>query len=239
MPAPDVMPPQPVYEHVGDREASLRTLLGVEYDYAKDSGLIDMFAYNEQTGEDALIHTLAGDYRPGTTIPRGFHHGPSGEAVWPSVMNADGVAEPVTRILYSGKEHHYMEPSYSLVAVGGLEKMLTQRHPKTGELTTAVGRFGMFPDEYDALAVMQAIRIAKENPVPDQKIQQADDKPFFTMDGLAPLIDGKSHMKIRMVIDRATGKIVTAFPKTRGKPIMGLTEDQMWEHIMRPTTVDR
>ena len=234
-PAPlDTQPPAYAPE-VASREAVLHKLLGVDYDYATSSGLVDVFYYNAETGEDALVHTLAGDYKPGTTIPRGFHHGPSAEAVWPTVRREDGTEQVVTRVEESSKPRYRMEPSFDRVTIGGLQKVIPQQKPN-GEWEAVRIRQGMFPADYDSLAVMQAIRIARDTRDPSKDVVKETSKQqqVIITEGQAPLIDGKSFMKIRLVLDASTGKVITAMPKTRGKPIMQLTEQQMWEHIHTP-----
>lgn len=256
-------PTTPVsYEHVtADREAILTELLDgkANFVYAQDSGLLDMFEHDPEAGEDAVVHILAGDYIPGTTIPRGYHHGPSGEKLWPWVtvetedtgnaaasmagdkgITADGKKklQPVTRVLESDRPTYPMEPSHEYVVIGGLKKTALRKDPQTGEKTPFVAKNSMFPKEYDGLGVLQAIRIARENLInPDAPIPPEDGKPGYIVEGRVPLIDGQSTMTIRMAIDRKTGKIRTAQPKLPkgGKPIMGLTEEQMWGHVMTPT----
>jgi len=263
LPAPVAAPAPPQHEYVvPDRDAALHTLLGPDYQYAHDTGLVDMFAYDPDTGEDGLLHTLAGSYSPGTTIPTGFHHGPSGEALWPSVpkkpVEEDGREKPaetateegdraaeepvtyesVTRKLPEEDQQHYpMEPSHSRVVIGGFKKMMVDRQ-QTPPIVSE-GKYGMFPDEYDALAVLQTIRIARGNPVKPDFVPPEDGRPSYIFEGKAPLIDGKTDMTIRMVVDRETGKIKSAYPKTKkgGKPVMGLTEEQMWQHITTPTVI--
>src|ERR1700742_3410986 len=64
------------------RDLMLKELLPYDFDYAKKSGLIDMFYYNPETGEDGLTHTLGGNLIVGTEgakLVEGFHHAPSAE----------------------------------------------------------------------------------------------------------------------------------------------------------------
>jgi hypothetical protein len=228
--------PAPVMPEVANRETTLRKLLGVDYDYAMNSGLVDMFYYNPETGEDGLVHTLAGDYKPGTTIPRGFHHGPAAEAVWPTVRLEDGTEQVVTRVEPSSRPRPLMEPSFDFVTIGGLQKVIPQQD-KHGKWKEVRVRQGMFPSDYDPLAVLQAIRIAKDTRDISQdvvrKMKGAEThtrSEIIITEGQAPLIDGKSFMKIRLILDAVTGKVITAQPKTRGETIMGLDEEQMWRH---------
>jgi hypothetical protein len=222
------------YEDItNNRTKVLRELLGVDYGYALDDGLIDMYHYNPVTGHDGLIHTLAGDYRPGTTLPSGFHHAPSGEVTWPHVVNKRGRSHPVTRTLDAPRIYP-MEPYKSTVAIGGLRKKIMTRDPATGELSITENTQDMFPNEYDALAVLQSIRIAKQR-ARRLSNKNARDPSTIKLEGKAPLIDGKSTMTIRMVIEPSSGGIVTAYPRTKGRPIMKLTNKQMWAHILAPT----
>lgn len=66
-------------------EETLVSLLGrVDYEYAKDSGLVDMFYFNPETGRDGLLHVLSGDMQKGpngAVVVEGFHHEPSAEVM--------------------------------------------------------------------------------------------------------------------------------------------------------------
>jgi hypothetical protein len=89
----------------------------------------------------------------------------------------------------------------------------------------------MFPSDYDALAVMQAIRIARDTrDTSRDKIIEAtgSSRAVIRTEGKVPLIDGKSFMTIKFILDKDSGKVITAFPKIRDKPIMGLGEEEMW-----------
>lgn len=229
------------------REIVLRKLLPYDYDYARDNGLIDMFYYNQQTGEDGLLHTLSGSIRPGEEgafIAEGFHHEPSAEAAWPRVIDDRGV-RPTTRVdrahlesAPSNERAKYrefpLEPYQARVAVNGLVKVALHKDPETGKTKFAVAKNSMFPKEYDALAVMQTISQAYQNreAESDYAAQDAHGRDVIVTKGSALLMDGESRMSVSMVLDRETGKIVSAMPLTKRKPgIMKLSPEQADELI--------
>lgn len=232
----------------GSREAVLRQLLPYDYEYARDSGLIDMFYYNPETGEDGLLHTLAGNMitgPDGSLIPHGFHHEPSGRTVWGEVMDPEGGSQPITRVDHvdlatanSEKRRIYAqylaEPFRGQVTIAGRPKYAAHRVGDGDEVVLERSKNSMYPNEYDALAVMQAVRIAH------QGRETADDKPgvndkgepVLVNDSSAPLIDGKSRMGIRLILDPETGLVKTAIPLVPRKPgIMKLTPEQLLGHI--------
>ena len=85
----------------------------------------------------------------------------------------------------------------------------------------------MFPDEYDPLMVMQAVRTAYENrdPSTDVLSQDAQGNPSLIATGNAIMIDGKTLMPIRMSLDPPTGKVMSAMPLIKNKAMMGLTPE--------------
>lgn len=230
------------------REGVLRDLLPTDFDYAQEAGLIDRFYYDANTGEDGLLHTLAGNLRTaadGSFVAEGFHHEPSAEIVWPSVMAASGESQPVTRVDRKHLEdadsetrrefkEFPLEPYRAQVAIDGLAKYAIHRNKETGEAKLARAKNSMFPKEYDALAVMQAIRIAQDTRDPSQDIpsKNVEGRDVLVADGSAPLMDGTSQMPIRMILDAETGKVMSAIPKTKRKPgIMKLTDKQAEQAI--------
>ena len=44
----------------GNRDAALHELLGVDYEFAHSSGLINQFYFDPKTGQDGLMHVLGG-----------------------------------------------------------------------------------------------------------------------------------------------------------------------------------
>jgi len=230
------------------REGVLRELLPIDYDYAQETGLIDRFYYDPDTGEDGLLHTLAGNLRTGpggAFVAEGFHHEPSAELVWPSVMTEDGNAQSVTRV---SREHleganndtrqefreFPLEPYRARVAVNGLMKYTIHRNQKTGEASLAPAKNSMFPKEYDALAVMQSIRIAQDTRDRSKDIssKNVEGRDVLVAEGSAPLMNDEKQMQIRMIMDAETGKIMSAMPNVKRKPgIMKLTDKQAEQAI--------
>lgn len=237
------------------REAALRQLMpSYDLQYAKDAGLIDMFYYNAETGEDGLLHTLSGAMETqsdGLTMPQGYHHEESGEALAAKVRLEDGTVVPDTRVdrthiadLNAKKRRqfaeHPMEPYTAQVVIGGFRKMSIHRNADgTKKVTPA--KNSMFPRQYDALGVLQAIRLANENQDPAsvrETFDEASGMGTIIVEGNAPLIDGETPMRIRIVKDQETGKILTALPIMPHNPgLMKLTEEEVVRHMLTSTKV--
>jgi len=251
------MPPDPfgrvsiteqIYGHEvkaysGNRDAALRQLLGTDYDYAHQSGLINMFYYDPESGQDGLMHVLGGEYfiKPdGTRIPRGFHHEPSAKVAWVYDANGKRIEQPNT---YVDRNHvkegnkqtrrTFAEAPYApykaRVVIDGVRKMTVDRDPKTGEQIVVETNNGMFPKEYDALAVMQAVRAAAVTR--DQTQDELDETgSVIIANGEAPLLDGKTNMNIHLILDAATGKVVSAYPLVKPRA-MKLSRDEVKQNL--------
>jgi|GEM_PF-1249317 len=230
-----------IEQNIANREATIKDLLGMDYDYAKEGGLVDMFYYDPATGEDGFMHTFGGNLRttPGGLVEAaGFHHEPSGEVMWPQTLNPNtGEVQAPTRALREhleslnnkGKEpyrEHSLEPYRTQVAVGGLTKYAQLK--KGDEVVMAPARNSMFPKEYDVLPVLQSIRTAMQDP--ERTVQSATNDegiPVTVVQGNAKLMDGKTDMPVRMVLDAEHGKIRTAIPIVKNRPgYMKLTPEQ-------------
>lgn len=224
------------------REEQLHKLLPYDFEYAEKSGLVDMFYYNPETGEDGLTHTLAGNVvsgEGGASLVEGFHHAPSGELVGPikveetsgKVLTTGVDAEHVATLRSKKREaykHYPLEPYRAKVAVAGLTKYAIREDTKTGEKSIAPAKNSMFPDEYDALAVMQAVRQAKDDPNGTEYLSKDDrGQDIIVSEGNATLMDGKTQMPIRVMLDPATRKVKTAIPIINQRPgFMKLTAEQ-------------
>ncbi len=245
--------PEQLAENTANREANVKELLGMDYDYARESGLVDMFYYDPVTGEDGLTHTLGGNLRTkanGMVEPLGFHHEPSGEMMWPHTTDSvTGEAQPSTRVQrghlesLNNKERarfkeHPLEPYRAQVAIGGLTKYAPYR--ENGETVYAPARSSMFPKEYDVLPVLQSIRTAMNDPERTVEPSVNDEgTPVTVVQGNAKLIDGKTDMPVRMVLDAETGKIRTAIPMIKNRPgYMKLTPEQAAAVPFDPTSYE-
>lgn len=227
--------PERVTAVTGSREAVLRQLLPYDYEYAKESGLIDLFHYDPDKGEDGLLHTLAGDLRTsmnGSMVSEGYHHEESGEQVWPSVLTSEG-PRPSTRVdrshledLTPKRRAKYEEfplaPYAAQVVIGGIRKFAIHVDQKTGEKKLSPASNSMFPKEYDALATMQSVRIAYDKPETQEQIlaHEGNSEDFFVKTAV-PLMDGKSSMQVGLAIDGQSKKVISAFP------ILGKKSDRM------------
>lgn len=72
----------------------------------------------------------------------------------------------------------------------------------------------MFPKEYDPLMVMQAIRIARDTR-DSERDKVNDGAKVIVTEGRVPLIDGETPMRVRLILDRDTEKVITAAPIVR------------------------
>ena len=230
------------------RDAVLRELLPFDYDYARESGLIDMFHYNPDTGEDGLLHTLGGETRTlanGGSVVEGFHHEPSADAIWPRVRDEQGRSLNVTRVdrdhlaeLTARRRQDYkeypLEPYAAKVTVNGLAKYSLQKNPETGETKLVTAKNTMYPKEYDAMAVLQTVRNAmnSRDPGQDRIVQDVEGNKVIVSEGTALLMDGKTPMRIRLILDAETQKVRTAIPILSGSPgKMKLTQEEADKHL--------
>ncbi|MDB5175808.1 MAG: hypothetical protein JWM81_666 [Candidatus Saccharibacteria bacterium] len=219
-----------------EREAQLKRLLDgpygpehnyANYEYALDSGLLDVFDYDAETGRDGIQHVLGGEVmkgEDGARIPEGFHHEPSA---------AFGITEPSST--YVDREHISslnskgradlretpFEPYKAKTVVAGLTKMTVQINLDSGETETVRAKNGMFPKEYDGLAVLQAVRLARDRR--DVTKDVVNPSGNLVAESTVPMIDGTSLMRIRLVMDAQTQKVRSAFPIVKVGGIMKLS----------------
>jgi hypothetical protein len=217
---------KPIY-----RDTILQDLLGTDYEHAKETGLIDAFYYNEDTGEDALLHVLSGDIvmgENGANIPQGFHHEPSArdKRTFVDREHLQG-ANNAHRRLY--REFPY-EPYPAQVIIDGFAKRSLQLKDD-GQTEIVPAKSGMFPKEYDALAVMKTIVEARDSRDKEKDVIDLDDKVKLAQ-ASAVLLDGETTMKLRLVLDGATEKVITAFPlNSKRSGLMNLTREETREHL--------
>lgn len=211
------------------REALLADLLGVDYDYAHEAGLIDMFDYRPDIGRDPLLHILTGELKVnshGDVLPEGYHHEPS--ARHPETV--------VDRQHIKDGDHHHRkkyhekpyEPYQARITIEGYRKHKAVE--KKGITESVPVSNVMFPKEYDALATLHAIRQARESR------DKAKDKPgrdgAIVATGYATMLDGKTRMSIRMILDGQNEKVITAHPYApKEKGYMNLAEPAIKEHL--------
>ena len=207
--------------YYGDRDATLYELLGTDYEFAHNSGLINLFYYNPDTDEDGLMHTLGGEYylaQDGTRIPSGFHHEPSAEAAWVYDSNGNKVDKPITYVDRSHLEgadakhcKRFREVPWNsyrgIVSIDGAKKKTYTEDPNTGKRTLVVAENSMFPKEYDALAVMQTIRQAVESRDKTKDIIDLNSGTIITS-GEAIMLDGMQKTK-----DASRYKAMQLFPQ--------------------------
>lgn len=231
-----------INRRTNEREAKLRDLLVTDYEHAKETGLIDAFYYDPVTGEDAIMHILAGDSRQddnGNSVYEGFHHEPTGEMIWGQDPET---GEPQTRVdreavssSPSQKRRKYrefpFEPYLGKVDINGVPKLRVGEPKKEGGLDRIDN--SMFPKEYDALAVMKSIKQALDSR--DKSKDETSDKnerpTLINKHAFAPMLDGESSYQVLLVIDEETGKVVTAMPTPKSVGIMRLSREAIRRHL--------
>lgn len=97
---------------------------------------------------------------------------------------------------------------------------------------------GMFPKEYDALTVMKAIVAARDTR--DRETDKHDEKSgIIITTGYAPMLDSeakstgdehKSLMEIKLILDAASEKVVSAYPIIR-KRSLKLSREEVKQHL--------
>jgi hypothetical protein len=184
----------------------------------------------------------------GAVVVEGFHHEDSAQHIWPEVQHEDGSTKPVTYadVRYAagltGKEakafrQYPLEPYAAAVAVNGLAKYAAIKggaNNTSEEVHIKRAKSSMFPKEYDALAVMQTVRIAMENrnSEADKEVTDIHGRQVVLSEGTAPLLDGKTPMRVRLILEPGTDKVRGAFPLLPSNPgIMKLTQHEADAHI--------
>lgn len=217
------------------RDQKLQELLGTDYEFAQDEGLIDIFRYDPETGEDGLMHLLAGNVEAspeGKLIAMGYHHGPS-----PAILQAAGLGGGDTRVLdidttpmgWKERRNYQRDPYEAYrapVEIAGLPKLTVSRN---GSELKPVDN-SMYPDEYDPLTVLRIVKFAHDNrDVSQDTIVERPGGFRIVNNATAPMLDGEHQMKIRLVMDES-GKIITAIPNQRTN-IMKLTRTDVKQHL--------
>lgn len=227
---PDSVPVASAGElQAAQRQALLGDLLGTDYDYAHEAGLLDMFDYRPEIGRDPLLHILTGELKTnehGDILPEGYHHEPS-------ARHPETVVD--RQHMLDGDNHHRkkyrekpFEPYQARVTIEGFRKHTAV--VKKGVTESVPVSNVMFPKEYDALVVLQAIRQARETR--DKSLDKPGRDGAIVATGYATMLDGETRMSIRMILDGQNEKVITAHPyapKERG--YMNLSEVAIQENL--------
>ncbi len=205
------------------RETTLRELMPLDYDDAVANGVIDAFYFNPATGQDGLVHMLAGNSRTnraGAVVNGGFHHAPSGEAIWPHVADDKGNPVPTTRTTYEYKRRDF-EPYDADVVIGGLLRQTQRHNHRTGRTELSTSPNSMFPKEYDPYMVAKGVAEAAKgrNKANDRVLPNlSHGREVVEAVGKMRLVDGSRRMEVALLLDRMTGKIITAHPIVKDMP---------------------
>ncbi len=233
--SPNIVPTLPTPEvGLSDREVLLQTVLSpADYQFVKDTKLDELFAYDKETGKDGLRHILAGEVIGEQRIPKGFHHRGSGaEVSVPEPKTGEPSTQVVEIVDNEGKTANrpLMEPYLAKIKVDGQDKMASVYNRSTGERNLVPGHSTMFPDEYDALMIMRTVSKAIENADPAlDNVRKQNGKWYYTLTGKVPLIDGKSEMAVKVVLNEDF-KVTTAYPSMAHSERMNLTPEQATHH---------
>ncbi len=241
------VPPELAFQP-SQREGTLRNLLGTDYDYANQIGLIDMFQYDPATGEDGLMHTLTGLVVTGedeARVAMGFHHEPSARLLWetgwqypdqtvplaPTRVDRSHLEDANARTRAEFKELPF-EPYKARVTIDNVRKLGTGLPDADGVRPVVESKTLMYPKEYDPMAVLQTIRIAYggRDASTEQPLQDHYGRPVIVSEGTAPMLDGVTPMRIRFVLDPQTNKIITAIPLTKPGALK-LSPDAIKQHL--------
>lgn len=210
-----------------ERERSLRDLMGTDYEYAVNSGLLDIFEYDAESHEDAVMHILTGEIEHinDTLVPGGFHLESASQSPQ-TYVEREHLSQKKAREARKFKEVPF-NPYMARVVIGGLHKVNVKYDSETGKRMTIPLNNGMFPKEYDSLAVLQTIKLAYEN-IDTEKVKDSGD--ILSVDSEVPMLDGETMMTIRMLLNRESGKIISAFPKV-GESRMKLNREEIKNYL--------
>lgn len=210
-------------------EVVLRDLLGPDYDFAQQSGLTDIFYLNPVTGQDGILHTLAGDImtgEDGSFAPGGFHHEPSSRDKY-TFVDRDHLEGRSKKSAREFKELPY-HPYAANVVLEGFRKTKRTVNGETGESKVFPAKNGMYPKEYDALAVMQTIAQAVNNR--DTQHDYLSGSMLIT-EGNATMLDGESQMRLKICLDAETGKVVSAYPIVTIRAKKPFEREEITKHL--------
>lgn len=201
------------------------------YEYARDSGLLDQFYYDPATGDDGIMHTLVGDTRldleTGAKEVAGFHHEPSASDR-STYVDRSGISQKPDKHKVQYNELPF-EPYRAEVVVKGYAKQVFQKN-KEGKIEAVKAGSSMFPREYDVLAVLQAARIARDTR--DRSLDTPGRNGTVIATGEVPMLDGAASMKLRLILSKDNERVMTAFPLVPRRPgSMNLTQEEITRHL--------
>ncbi|GAC1390504.1 MAG: hypothetical protein NVSMB46_00310 [Candidatus Saccharimonadales bacterium] len=190
------------------------------YEYAHDSGILDQFYYDPKTGEDDIIHILSGDLledskdRSGMTkLASGFHHEPSASHSQTYVDRLE-IKNKSSKHRVQYQEYPF-EPYKAQVIVKGYQKSGVFKKNEDDQAVAIATGSNMFPREYDALTVLKTAILARDTR--DKNMDKIIDNKIIAQ-GSVLYLDGKHEMKIHLILDKDSNKIITAFPLVERKP---------------------
>lgn len=160
------------------------------------SGYLDRFNFDEQTGVDALKHILVGSSRGG------LHHVPTligidsgGAAVSSVISNASQPEKPLSRFIRAQRAEHGMSFKSESVQLGeGNGKSFYKDRGST-----------MFPNEWSTEKVISAIVHTANQP----GLEYVDYRNDIRVKHLETI----DNVRLTVITLKKTGKILSAFPR--------------------------
>lgn len=203
----------------------LSRLFDTDLEYLKSNGSLDLFYYDDTY--DGLMHTLIGD------DSGGFHSESAAQILGlnhPSVKNKTMVdrwhlSHKNTKERRDYRERPF-EPFGARVVIDGILK--TKYKPSEDGTHLPITN-SMYPSEYDPTAVVQTVAIAYKNIDPEQDIVSVTPngtKIILNDSGWVPMLDGSSRMRVYMMLDSQTRKVMSAYPETVRKGYMNLSDTE-------------
>lgn len=222
------------------REAVMHNLLiPSDFLFAERTGLMNQFYIDPVTGEDGLLHMLSGSEATGPdgSIVYGGYHLES--ASQDSNLTRVNTNHPEV----NSRKHRNrfvrfpFEPYQAHTIIGGYEKSTLHLDLNTGEYSVVPSKSQMFPEQYDALAVIRSVIQARDNRNRfNDKIVPGTMNPntysIVNDEATTIMLDGKTPMKIRLILDASTQKIISAYPlANRVSEMMKLTPEEVQRHL--------
>lgn len=167
----------------------------ISKEYA-DSGALEAFQIDEQTGSDALRHVLIGDDNGGAHHLRSLM-----ELDLPTRRVASAYIDPTADDAQRTRSKY--RRGQSVRSNGTFRSNIVVIDEGKGEMEK-VGGSAMFPNEWSSEKVIDSIRQVGST-LPDAYDADRSDKAIHNGE-----IDG---VRIRVITNPKTGKIVTGFPK--------------------------
>ncbi len=214
------------------RDARLTELFGTDLEFLTQNGDLDLFYIDEDRNFDGLMHTLIGDKRGGFHSESaaqilGLNHPTNAKK---TMVERTHLRKKSTKEKRGFKERQF-EPFAARVVIDGVKKLKTMQ-PNSDNNKNEV-RNSMYPSEYDPTSIVRAVSTAYRNRDKDKDELKptADGDVVVNNTGWVLMLDGVTPMKIRLVLNPDTEKIVTASPIVERSGYMNLDYEDVDQHL--------